>query len=276
MNSTYIQTVDGIEYRLAAPFDMSFIGRYGRVFKVLDNQDSGNICFGTDKNGKRYFVKFAGAPTVRYDGAPADAVGRLKAAVAVYHDLHHPNLVCIIDGEEIEGGYAAVFDWTDAECMGKLYPQSRKKILQLQPDVKMRMFEEILTFHAHTARQCYVAVDFYDGSIMYDFKSKKTVICDIDFYAKAPFINRMGRLWGSSRFMSPEEFTLGAEIDEISNVYAMGATAFALFPECDRTPGRWPLSEALYQVVHKAVSEERSERQQSIEQLIAQWNRAKA
>lgn len=39
----------------------------------------------------------------------------------------------------------------------------------------------------------------------------------------------MGRMWGSSCFMSPEEFAFGSAIDEITNVYLMGATAFALF-----------------------------------------------
>jgi serine/threonine protein kinase, bacterial len=38
----------------------------------------------------------------------------------------------------------------------------------------------------------------------------------------------MGRLWGSSRFMSPEEFGLGAKIDERTNVFNMGAIAFGL------------------------------------------------
>ena len=38
------------------------------MFKVYDDQDSGNICFGTEKDGQRYFIKFAGAPTERYNG----------------------------------------------------------------------------------------------------------------------------------------------------------------------------------------------------------------
>ena len=32
----------------------------------------------------------------------------------------------------------------------------------------------------------------------------------------------MGRLWGSSRFMSPEEFELNAIIDSRTNVFNMG------------------------------------------------------
>lgn len=38
-------------------------------------------------------------------------------------------------------------------------------------------------------------------------------------------------MWGSSRFQSPEEYQLGADIDEVTNVYTIGATAFALFGE---------------------------------------------
>ena len=75
--------------------------------------------------------------------------------------------------------------------------------------------------------------------------------------------------------MSPEEFQLGAVIDEITNVYGMGATAFALFSECDRSLEKWPLGEKLYAVIRRAVSDKRSERQQSIRQLIDEWEAAK-
>lgn len=55
----------------------------------------------------------------------------------------------------------------------------------------------------------------------------------------------MGRMWCSSRFMSPEEFKLGETIDEISNVYLMRAMAFALFGSYERIPEKWQLSEEL-------------------------------
>ncbi|GGF84535.1 hypothetical protein GCM10010913_02480 [Paenibacillus aceti] len=71
-----------------------------------------------------------------------------------------------------------------------------------------------------------MAVDFYDESILYDFTNHETRICDIDYYQKKPFRNNMGRLWGSSRFMSPEEFKLGADIDSRTNVYNMGAIIY--------------------------------------------------
>ena len=141
---------------------------------------------------------------------------------------------------------------------------------------KVKIFEDILDFHTHVAAKGYVAIDFYAGSIMYSPMGDKTIICDIDFYAKKPYVNQMGRLWGSSSFMSPEEFTLGAKIDEITNVYVMGATAFALFTDSDRTPEKWPLDARLYNIVKKAASDERSQRQQSIRQLIGEWKTEKA
>jgi serine/threonine-protein kinase len=246
------------------------------VFKVYDAQDSGNICFGVFNNGKKYFVKFAGAPTERSCISKDEAIKNLKRAAPVYGDLAHPNLIKLVTSEEIGGGFAMVFEWTDAECMHPMYPRSRLKFMQMPTETRLQVFEDILAFHAHAAKKGYVAIDFYDGSIMYDFGNRKTVICDIDFYAKMPYFNNMWRLWGSSRFMSPEEFQLGAAIDEITNVYTMGAAAFALLgDERDRRAKKWNLSQKLFDVAKRAVSDERQTRQQSIEQLINEWNLAK-
>ena len=80
-------------------------------------------------------------------------------------------------------------------------------------EIKLQVYRDILVFHEHVIQKGYVAVDFYDSSILYDFNQKKTMLCDIDFYRRAPAVNDMGRMWGSSRFMSPEEFELGSPLD---------------------------------------------------------------
>ena len=272
----YIQWIDGIPFKLKKPFDFSFLSKYGKVFKVFDDQDSGNICFGIANSGKKHFIKFSGAPTQRSNITSNEAIERMKRSVQVYRDLAHPILSNLISIEEVGGGLVMVFNWTDVECMGRMYPLSRKKFMEMPMDTRMQSFDDILDFHAHTAKQGYVAIDFYDGCIMYDFQLKKTIICDIEFYEKAPYINSMGRMWGSSRFMSPEEFQLNETIDEITNVYAMGAMAFAFFgDEGDRRFNHWKGSRKSYHVAKKAVSDERSERQQSIEQFTAEWREAK-
>jgi serine/threonine-protein kinase len=274
VKNVFLQWLDGIPLRLKSPFDFGFLDRYGKVFHIFDDQDSGNICFGVKTADETRFVKFAGAPTVRYGGAIGDAVARLRATEPIYRELAHENLVRLNAAEEVGGGYAMVFEWAEGDCMGKQYPAARARFLELPLSDKLRVYRDALAFHAHTAEKGWVAVDFYDASVLYDAARQKTTVCDIDVYAKAPLVNCMGRMWGSSRFMSPEEYELGAVIDEVSNVFAMGALAFHLFSAGDRSPGAWPLGEAAHAVVLKATSPARADRQETIRKLIAQWEEA--
>lgn len=267
----YLQYIDGIPFKLKNAFDFNFLSEYGRVFKVFDDQDSGNICFGIEKDGQRYFIKFAGAPTEQYNGDPADAIARLKATLPVYSALQHTNLIELVEAKDISGGFAMVFKWATGNCMGRMYPAQHKKFMALPVQDKLNVFADILDFFEYIASQNYVAIDFYDGSIMYDFECGKTTICDIDFFRKQPCINDMGRMWGSSLFQSPEEYQLGAVIDEVTNVYTIGATAFALFGEYNRTRDKWQLSDELFEIAARAVNDDRTKRQQSIRQLIDEW-----
>lgn len=268
-----IQIIDGIQFKIKEPYDFNFLGEYGKVFKVFDDQDSGNICFGTEKNGEKYFVKFAGARTAEYDGEPCDAVERLKSTVPIYENLKHANLIDYVESKEIDNGFAMIFKWVDGECMGRMYPDSHRKFMSLPNETKLNVFYDILSFAKYIAQQNFVAVDFYDGSIMYDFEKQKTIICDIDFFRKSPTVNDMGRMWGSSIFMSPEEFELGTTIDEITNVYTLGAMAFALFGDYKRDFKDWTLSRELFAVAQKATSDDRNERYQSIEELSNEWEK---
>lgn len=270
--SNHIQQIDGISFRLKEPFDFSFLKEYGRVFKVFDDQDSGNLCFGVDGRYGRLFVKLAGAPTVRGCVSGEIAIRNLRATVPVYRDLVHPNLIELLDVREFPGIFAMIFRWTDATCMGRQYPEAHAHFMELPIDDKLRVFADVCEFLAHTAARGYVAIDFYDGSILYDASAKQTLICDIDFFRNQPCINDMGRMWGSSRFMSPEEYAIGAQIDEITNVYTLGATAFSLFADSDCSRDAWPLDERRYSVAMKAVSENRAYRHASIREFIADWN----
>lgn len=51
----------------------------------------------------------------------------------------------------------------------------------------------------------------------------------IDFFRKQPCTNDMGHMFGSFLFQSLEENVFCEVTDEITNVYTVGATAFALF-----------------------------------------------
>lgn len=263
------QSVDGVAFRMAQPYDFSFLAQVGQVFRAFDDQDSGNLCFGVRKGEERFFVKFAGAPTVRAGCSPEEAVAALRASVPLYRDLAHENLIRLRDAHAVGGGYLAVFDWVDAVCMGKQYPQDRARFFELPLSVRRGIWVDILRFLIHVHERGYVAVDFYDGSVLYDPAQGKTVLCDIDLFQKKPYCNPMGRLWGSSRFMSPEEFTLGAPIDERTNVYTAGAMGFALLGgETDRGRAAWQAEEALFSIAQRAVHPDRAARWPTLRAML--------
>ena len=266
------QQLDGIAFQLKQPYDFSFLGKYGTVFKVFDGQDSGNICFGVAKGDEKCFVKFAGAPTAEYSGAIEDAIERLRAAAPVYQDLRHPALISLVEAKEIGGGFILVFDWEDAVCAHRMYPADHAKFQTIPLCDRVRIFGDILDFHINAAAKGYTAVDFYDGSLMWDFANRRTIICDIDFYTKG---NAYGNQawWGHmTRTASPEERVDGILIDEISNVYNMGAIAFVLFADGDRSPEAWPLSPERHAIALRAANDAREKRWQSITELQNAWN----
>jgi serine/threonine protein kinase, bacterial len=277
---------DSVAFRLRETMDFSWLHRLGKAFVVFDEQDSGNLCFGVERGGSRLFVKYAGARTREYAGEPEAAIQALKAAAKNYQVLRHPSLVNLVDLVEPGTGAALVFDWREGECLHPhwRFPSPAKytdpaspfyRFRCLSVDSRLQAFDTVLAFHCFVEDSGYLAVDFYDGSIMYDFATFATAICDIDYYRRGPYTNDIGRMWGSSRFMSPEEFSLGSVIDSRTNVYGMGATAFCLLgDDKDRSANRWVAGRSRFEVASRAVREDRSERHASVREFRDEWNRA--
>ena len=98
----------------------------------------------------------------------------------------------------------------------------------------------IYDVHRRLAERGWIACDFYDGSVIYDFDRGVPHLVDLDNYQPGPFVNDMGRMFGSTRFMAPEEFTRGARIDERTTVFTMGRAAavfLARHGDGDGVPG---------------------------------------
>ncbi len=95
---------------------------------------------------------------------------------------------------------------------------------------------------------------------------------DLDAYNKGTFINTMGRMYGSSRFMAPEEFTLGANIDFQTTVYHMGATVFELLGTGKKEPEvRFRGNEKLFNVALKAIQTDKKDRYSSVQEFCSDW-----
>lgn len=276
MNVKNVQTLilDGVSFQLKESHDFKWLHNLGEVFCVFDQQDSGNISFGVQKGNVKRFVKYGGAQTLNYSGEPREAVNKLKKAKNVYKELEHAYLVKLVGHLELPAGFALVFEWFDGLNIQKNSEPSSayQRFKKLPLDLRLQSLTTIFEFHAHVERNNYVALDFYDGSILYDFEQHITKVCDVDLYHIKPFYNQMGRLWGSSRFMSPEEFSLASEIDGQSNVFNMGAIAFALVGgTLDRSYSNWEAGEELYQVAKKAVEKDRNSRYASLFDFYTEW-----
>ncbi len=126
--------------------------------------------------------------------------------------------------------------------------------------------------HAELTQQGWIAVDFYDGSLMYNFGTGTLRVIDLDMYRDKPFRNVMGRMFGSSRFMAPEEFELGALVDERTTVFVMGRAAAVFLADGTLTGEAFRGPAALLDVVRKACSPDPIERYQTVAAFHGAWS----
>lgn len=211
-----------------------FLRSAGEVFAVFDErtQDSGNVSYGVRAGERRFFVKTAGrvddpVPVLSY---PA-RVELLRNAAEIAR-VSHPSVPRLQHVIESPAGPMLVYDWFDGELLNAR-PADRddqasafQRFRALPIERIVACLDSVLDLHVVLARAGWIAGDFYDGCLLYDFASSDLRIIDLDMYQRGPRANTMGRMFGSRRFMAPEEFTLGATLDERTTVFNLGRTAF--------------------------------------------------
>ena len=84
----------------------------------------------------------------------------------------------------------------------------------------------------------------------------------------------MGRLFGSTRFMAPEEFERGATIDERTTVFTMGRTV-QLFVDCE-IDSHVDMRRALLDVAERACQTHPTDRWPRMADFYAAWRQAAA
>lgn len=296
-----INKLDSIEFRLKELHDFTWLKKYGTAFWVVDETGSGCICIGMEDAERKYFCKIAGVNTVEAEVSPKESVEILKEAVHLYYDLAHPNLIKIFEEYDYNQFYVVVFEWANGECLfdhwnfetyqrDTTIKSPKEKFINLSVSKKLKATEVLFSFLQNVNRKGYVAVDFYDGSLMYDFIADVITICDIDFFRKAPVINDKGIEWfGTKRLKAPEEYIEGSVIDEQTNIFTLGALIFEFFGSfsdeeihlryCNNqfvpcTLHNWHLGEKSYQVASKAVNFNRAERYRTFEEFFREWKSA--
>jgi serine/threonine-protein kinase len=131
----------------------------------------------------------------------------------------------------------------------------------------------LLDAHLAITAAGYLAVDLYDGCLLYDFVSHRLRLVDLDEYRPGPFTVDGERLPGSRRFMAPEEFRRGATIDQRTTVFVLGRAIRQLLDETDDERS-WRGTEEQLAVVARATRADPAERYADVAQLVGAWRSA--
>jgi serine/threonine-protein kinase len=261
-----------------------YLRSVGTVFAEFgaQTQDSGNVSYGLEVAGKRYFVKTAGDPEA--PKAVLDHPGRvalLRNAVRLSETCQHPLLPQLYRVIESPSGPLLIYQWLEGELLGvprarRDDPDSAFQRFRILPVPTIHMcLDAVFDLHDKLASVGWIAVDFYDGCLIYDFASGRLGVVDLDMYRNRPFRNTMGRMFGSTRFMAPEEYQLGAWIDQRTNVFVLGRTALVFLSDGTLNPGAFRGSLAHFKVVAKACEPEPSHRFPSVDMFNRAWRAAK-
>ncbi|TCO51706.1 serine/threonine-protein kinase [Kribbella antiqua] len=238
----------------------TYLDHLGTIFARFgsDTQDSGNVSYGVQTATHRYFVKTVGdsadtAPYLDFDGR----VALLRNAAQLARSVVHPLLPTLHAEIESPGGPVLVYDWRDGEHLGTnrddpSSPHQRFRALTT-PEICAAL-DALYDLHARLDEAGWVEGDFYDGTLLYDFTESRLTVIDLDSYHHGPFRNDMGRMFGASRFMAPEEFSLGAPIDTRTTAYVMARTALVFLSDTTLDRSAFRGTDAQYAVLQEATT----------------------
>ena len=233
-------------------------------------EDSGTISYGDEIDGERYFVKTAGRPDdgrryLDHSGRDNSSARRCETCPV----LRPQDASDVSPGSRVVvGAYAQVYDWVQGENV-----RSRlDRVRSLAVSEVTHLVTEVYDLHRELTRLGWIANDFYDGAMIYDFRRRRVHVIDLDSYNTGSFTNSMGRMAGSSRFMAPEEFELGATIDERTTVFTLGRTAAVLMSDNSLERDAFRGTDDQYEVMVRSCAQNPEDRFQTVADMYAAWS----
>ncbi|MFE7358397.1 serine/threonine protein kinase [Streptomyces sp. NPDC057543] len=247
------------------------LDRLGTVFQKFEEQDSGCTSYGLLASGQRWFVKGASTPK---------GVSSLRQAVSLHQNVSHSAIVPLKCSFSTDDGLVLVYPWMSGEVLyhptlsrhgGRAAPGSPMARFRAQPLARIHAaLEAILSAHLAVEEAGFVAVDFYDGCMLYDFDDHRMVLCDLDEYRASAFVLEADRLPGSTRYMAPEEFARGSLIDIRTTVFALGR-ALRLLLDAGDEEKQWRGTPEQLEVIRTATATAPERRFPSVRSLADAW-----
>ncbi|WP_193103420.1 serine/threonine protein kinase [Brachybacterium sp. FME24] len=257
----------------------------GEVLARYDHrtQDSGNISWLVATPDGDLFVKTAGTREPSPPGAAvpyldhAGRVGLLRSAVEIARSAAHPALARLRTVIETPYGPALVYDRAPGELIG--VPSARRsdpgspyrRFAVASPALRLTVLDQLLDAHQALEAAGWVACDLYDGCLMVDLATGRLTLIDLDTYRRGPSTNDMGRMFGSTRFMAPEEFELGAVLDARTTVFTLGRIMQHFGTSLSEDLADFCGGGAAAEVVARATMPDHSERFGTVAELVGAW-----
>jgi serine/threonine-protein kinase len=266
----------------------AYVRRHATVIKLFDHhtQDSGNVSWLVDVGDQRLFVKTAGAQGSCHDGPVpyVDHAGRvrlLRNAVDLARSCSHLALPRLLNVIESPAGPALVYEAAPGDLVhvpsasrgdpGSAY----QRFAHLPAGELLGVFDVLIDLHVALAAVGWIALDLYDGCLIVDFASGSLKVIDLDTYRRGPSLNNMGRMFGSSRFMAPEEFERGAVIDERTTVFTLGRLAWHFGTRLTEAAESFCGSPRVADVVRQACQDLPTDRHSTVAALGQAWASAR-
>ena len=201
-----------------------FVASCGTIVATFDrSQDSGNVSWIVATESGEFFAKSAGTTAPVAAGRPVpyfDHAGRvrlLRNAVDVAASCDHRSLARLRNVVETGDGPVLVYDRAPGELIATPRDQRTdpaspyRRFAALPAERHVPIICELFDAHVALAAAGWIACDLYDGCLIVDFSADRLTLIDLDTYARGPFVNTMGRMFGSDRYMAPEEHHHGLD-----------------------------------------------------------------
>ena len=262
-----------------------YVRRHGTVIAEFGagSQDSGNVSWLVDTPQGRYFVKTAGLVGERAPDSPIpyfthdDRVRLLRNAVDLASSCPHVALPRLLYVLESPSGPALVYEAVPGELV-HVAPDQRgdptsayQRFAHLLADDLLCLFDVLVDLHKALAAAGWVACDLYDGCLIVDFEGPSLRVIDLDTYRRGPSVNDMGRMFGSSRFMAPEEFEIGAVIDEQTTTFTLGRLIWHFGTRLTEQAQHFCGPPALARVVQRACEPRPADRYATVAAFADAW-----
>ena len=243
-----------------------------------ERRDSRSVVLGIEApGGQRYVVKHA---------EDAQAIAWLESARRFHGDVRHPAIPTVVHEVTTATGFGLVEEWAPGEILSDGYDDAvlppdhedspyrrflRRPVAELADAVV-----QLADIHVAVADAGYVAVDLYDGCVLYDFATRTVRLVDLDHYRPGPYVLDVDRQLGSASYMALEELRRGSTIDERTMVHVLGRMALVYLGCARKGPAvrtEFRGTDEQFALALEACAPGPDERIPTVRQLRDRWRR---